>query len=157
MTPSLVTSPTGKAKQFDGKITIYVGSAMTLTSQVKSRRWTTSSNNYCKYDDQNLQLFTSSLYMAALVANFAASEVCSKHGCKLTRKAASVFFLLGVLLNAVAPNIALLIVRPDPPRIRVVFANQAVPLFSRLTGKCSSCRSVCHRLAPFPYWYTMTD
>lgn len=31
-------------------------------------------DNYCKYDDQILQLFTSSLYIAALVASFFASK-----------------------------------------------------------------------------------
>ena len=30
-------------------------------------------SNYCKYDNQGLQLFTSSLYLAALVATFLAS------------------------------------------------------------------------------------
>ncbi|GAU14863.1 hypothetical protein TSUD_46560, partial [Trifolium subterraneum] len=30
-------------------------------------------SNYCKYDNQKLQLFTSSLYLAALVASMAAS------------------------------------------------------------------------------------
>lgn len=30
-------------------------------------------SNYCKYDNQNLQMFTSSLYLAGLVATFFAS------------------------------------------------------------------------------------
>lgn len=30
-------------------------------------------SHYCKYDDQGLQLFTSSLYLAGLVASFFAS------------------------------------------------------------------------------------
>lgn len=32
-------------------------------------------SNYCKYDNQSLQLFTSSLYLAALVATMFASSV----------------------------------------------------------------------------------
>ncbi|CAF2153919.1 unnamed protein product [Brassica rapa] len=39
---------------------------------------------YCKFDDQKLQLFTSSLYLAALVASFVASVVTRKYGRKVS-------------------------------------------------------------------------
>ncbi|KAJ4785869.1 Sugar transport protein 8 [Rhynchospora pubera] len=86
-------------------------------------------NNYCKFDNQFLQLFTSSLYLAALVASFAASKICSKYGRKITMQLASVLFLIGVLLNALAPNLALLIVGRILLGIGIGFANQAAPLF----------------------------
>ncbi|KAJ4778976.1 Sugar transport protein 8 [Rhynchospora pubera] len=86
-------------------------------------------NNYCKFDNQFLQLFTSSLYLAALVASFVASKICSKYGRKITMQLASVLFLIGVLLNALAPNLALLIVGRILLGIGVGFANQAAPLF----------------------------
>ncbi|KAF2556662.1 hypothetical protein F2Q68_00013011 [Brassica cretica] len=35
-------------------------------------------NNYCKFDDQLLQLFTSSLYLAGIFASFAASFLCRR-------------------------------------------------------------------------------
>ncbi|CAL9135478.1 unnamed protein product, partial [Musa textilis] len=79
---------------------------------------------YCKFDNQNLQLFTSSLYLAALVASFIASKVCTKHGRRLTMQAASVFFLVGVILNAAAVNIAMLIIGRILLGIGVGFANQ---------------------------------
>lgn len=66
-------------------------------------------NNYCKYDNQFLQLFTSSLYLAALVASFFASATCSKLGRRPTMQLASIFFLIGVGLAAGAVNIYMLI------------------------------------------------
>lgn len=57
-------------------------------------------DNYCKYDNEYLQLFTSSLYIAALLASFVASRVCSQCGRKRTLQIASIFFILGVALQA---------------------------------------------------------
>ncbi|CAA3028165.1 sugar transport 8-like [Olea europaea subsp. europaea] len=61
-----------------------------------------SENNYCKYDDQMLQLFTSSLYLAALVASFFASKACSILGRKPTIMMASLFFIAGAAFSAFA-------------------------------------------------------
>lgn len=86
-------------------------------------------NNYCKYDNQGLQLFTSSLYLAALVFSFVASKCCTKYGRRLTMQAASIFFLAGVVLDAAARNLAMLIIGRILLGMGVGFANQAVPLF----------------------------
>ncbi|OMP06397.1 Sugar/inositol transporter [Corchorus olitorius] len=86
-------------------------------------------NNYCKYDNQYLQLFTSSLYLAALVASFIASMVCSKTGRKPTMQIASLFFLLGVFLTAGGTNIEMVIIGRILHGCGVGFGNQAVPLF----------------------------
>ncbi|URD82840.1 Sugar transport protein [Musa troglodytarum] len=96
---------------------------------VYERKHKAKEDNYCKYDNQGLQLFTSSLYLAALVSSFVASKVCTKHGRRLTMQAASVFFLIGVVLNAAARNIAMLIIGRILLGVGVGFANQAVPLF----------------------------
>ncbi|RWW39556.1 hypothetical protein BHE74_00055108 [Ensete ventricosum] len=93
------------------------------------RKHKSKEDNYCKYDNQRLQLFTSSLYLAALVSSFVASKLCTNHGRRLTMQAASVFFLAGVVLNAGARNIAMLIVGRILLGVGVGFANQAVPLF----------------------------
>ncbi|XP_054805403.1 sugar transport protein 13-like, partial [Prosopis cineraria] len=45
---------------------------------------TGQNSNYCKYDNQYLQLFTSSLYLAALVATMFAGSINRKVGRKLT-------------------------------------------------------------------------
>ncbi|KAL9237619.1 hypothetical protein vseg_012146 [Gypsophila vaccaria] len=84
---------------------------------------------YCQYDNQGLQLFTSSLYLAALVATFFASHTTRQLGRRLTMLIAGVFFLVGVALNATAQNLAMLIVGRILLGCGVGFANQAVPLF----------------------------
>ncbi|XP_019186465.1 PREDICTED: sugar transport protein 8-like [Ipomoea nil] len=66
-------------------------------------------NNYCKYDDQILQLFTSSLYIAALVASFGASKACNYLGRKPTISVASILFIIGALLSALAQHMWILI------------------------------------------------
>ncbi|KAB1210641.1 Sugar transport protein 8 [Morella rubra] len=86
-------------------------------------------NNYCKYDNQYLQLFTSSLYLAAIVASFFASMASKKYGRKPTIQAASIFFVVGAILNTAARNLGMLIAGRLFLGAGVGFGNQAVPLF----------------------------
>ncbi|RZC93319.1 hypothetical protein C5167_026076 [Papaver somniferum] len=86
-------------------------------------------NNYCKFNDQRVQLFTSSLYLAALIATFFASKVCSKFGRKRTMLVASCFMLAGVILNAAASNLVMLIIGRILLGCGVGFGNESVPLF----------------------------
>ncbi|KAK3190019.1 hypothetical protein Dsin_029580 [Dipteronia sinensis] len=86
-------------------------------------------DNYCKYDNQFLQLFTSSLYLAALVSSFAASKVCTKFGRKPSILVASTFFLAGAALSAAAQNIWMIIIARILLGFGVGFGNEAVPLF----------------------------
>ncbi|GJN09922.1 hypothetical protein PR202_ga27976 [Eleusine coracana subsp. coracana] len=96
---------------------------------VYARKHRAMENNYCKFDDQRLQLFTSSLYLAALAASFVASRVCTRFGRKRTMQAASVFFLGGSALCACAVNLPMLIVGRVCLGAGVGFGNQAAPLF----------------------------
>ncbi|CAA6659155.1 unnamed protein product [Spirodela intermedia] len=153
----VMSSAAGAAVEFEAKITFYViicgivaasgglmfgydiGISGGVTSmddflekffpEVYVRKHRAKEDNYCKYDNHTLQLFTSSLYLAALVSSFFASRMCTKLGRKPTMQAASLFFLVGVLLNAFAVNIEMLIVGRILLGIGVGFANQAVPLF----------------------------
>lgn len=86
-------------------------------------------NNYCKYDNQYLQMFTSSLYLSAIVFSFFASIVCKKYGRKPAMQAASLFFLVGVALTAGGQNLIMLIIGRICLGAGVGFGNQAVPLF----------------------------
>ncbi|KAG5587798.1 hypothetical protein H5410_048232 [Solanum commersonii] len=86
-------------------------------------------SNYCKYDNQGLQLFTSSVYLAGLTATFFASYTTRKLGRRLTMLIAGCFFTIGVVLNAAAQNLAMLIIGRILLGCGVGFANQAVPLF----------------------------
>ncbi|CAJ2649013.1 unnamed protein product [Trifolium pratense] len=86
-------------------------------------------SNYCKYDNQGLQLFTSSLYLAGLTATFFASYTTRVLGRRLTMLIAGFFFIAGVIFNAAAQNLAMLIVGRILLGCGVGFANQAVPVF----------------------------
>ncbi|OVA12579.1 Sugar/inositol transporter [Macleaya cordata] len=97
--------------------------------RVYARKQRAKEDNYCKFDDQFVQLFTSSLYLAALVSSFAASKVCSKTGRKNTIISASLFYLGGVALTAGAINLFMLIIGRIVLGIGVGFGNEAVPLF----------------------------
>lgn len=66
--------------------------------------------DYCKYDDQVLTLFTSSLYFSALVMTFFASFLTRKKGRKASIIVGALSFLAGAILNAAAKNIAMLII-----------------------------------------------
>ncbi|KAJ3681190.1 hypothetical protein LUZ60_015679 [Juncus effusus] len=155
--PAVMMSNAGSGKEFEGRITFYViicviiaafgglmfgydiGISGGVTSMddflekffpdVYIKKHEVKENNYCKYNNQYLQLFTSSLYLAALLASFVASRICSKQGRKFTMLLASLFFLAGVILNAAAMNIEMLIIGRILLGIGVGFANQAVPLF----------------------------
>lgn len=81
-------------------------------------------SNYCKYDNQGLQLFTSSLYLAALTATFAASHTTRTLGRKVTMLIAGLFFIVGTVFNAAAMNLVMLIIGRILLGCGVGFANQ---------------------------------
>ncbi|KAK7822235.1 sugar transport protein 1 [Quercus suber] len=88
-----------------------------------------STNQYCKFDSVTLTMFTSSLYLAALLASFGASWVTKKLGRKISMLTGGLVFLAGAIINAAAQNIAMLIIGRILLGIGVGFANQAVPLY----------------------------
>lgn len=81
-------------------------------------------SHYCKYDNQGLQAFTSSLYLAALVASIVASVTTRVLGRKITMLIGGLSFLLGASLNAAAQDLAMLIVGRLFLGFGVGFANQ---------------------------------
>uniref|UniRef100_M8B1H6 Sugar transport protein 1 n=1 Tax=Aegilops tauschii TaxID=37682 RepID=M8B1H6_AEGTA len=88
-----------------------------------------SANQYCKYDNQLLQTFTSSLYLAALVSSFFAATVTRVVGRKWSMFTGGLTFLIGAALNGAAENIAMLIVGRILLGVGVGFANQSVPVY----------------------------
>ncbi|XP_030470499.1 sugar transport protein 8-like [Syzygium oleosum] len=172
----VVTNHGGDVPDFEGKITIYViicvfiaafgglmfgydiGISGGVTSMddflkkffmnVYEKKKHVHENNYCKYNDALLQLFTSSLYIAALLASFVASRLCTKMGRKPTMQIASIFFMVGVGLQAGGINIVMIVCGRIMLGIGVGFANQAVPLFlSELApAKMRGALNICFQL-----------
>uniref|UniRef100_A0A0E0FHR2 Major facilitator superfamily (MFS) profile domain-containing protein n=1 Tax=Oryza nivara TaxID=4536 RepID=A0A0E0FHR2_ORYNI len=86
-------------------------------------------NQYCKFDSELLTLFTSSLYLAALIASLFASVITRKFGRRITMLGGGVIFLVGAILNGAAADVAMLIIGRILLGIGVGFSNQAVPLY----------------------------
>ncbi|XP_066309027.1 LOW QUALITY PROTEIN: sugar transport protein MST8-like [Miscanthus floridulus] len=86
-------------------------------------------NQYCKFDSVLLTLFTSSLYLAALVASLFAGYITSRCGRRVSMLGGGAIFLVGAVLNGLAQNVAMLIIGRIFLGIGVGFSNQSVPLY----------------------------
>ncbi|CAL5400471.1 unnamed protein product [Camellia sinensis] len=86
-------------------------------------------NNYCKYNNQGLAAFTSSLYLAGLVASLVASPVTRKYGRRGSIICGGLSFIIGATLDASAVNLAMLILGRIMLGVGIGFGNQAVPLY----------------------------
>ncbi|GAY62574.1 hypothetical protein CUMW_218890 [Citrus unshiu] len=89
----------------------------------------TKISNYCKFDSQLLTSFTSSLYVAGLVASFVASSVTRAFGRKPSVLMGGAAFLAGSALGGAAVNVYMLIFGRLLLGVGVGFANQSVPLY----------------------------
>ncbi|MCO5550368.1 hypothetical protein L7F22_003852 [Adiantum nelumboides] len=86
-------------------------------------------DNYCRYNNQVFQLFSSSLYLAALIATFFASVVSKKLGRRVTMLCAGMFFIVGTVIGTAAQNLAMIIIGRALLGCGLGFANQAVPVY----------------------------
>ena len=86
-------------------------------------------NMYCKFDSQVLTAFTSSLYLAGLIASFLASATTRVFGRKVSMLFGGATFLVGSAINGAALNVAMLIIGRIFLGVGVGFANQVtIPL-----------------------------
>lgn len=83
-----------------------------------------STNQYCQYDSQTLTMFTSSLYLAALLASLVASTVTRKLGRRLSMLFGGLLFFAGALINGFAKAVWMLIVGRLLLGFGIGFANQ---------------------------------
>ncbi|ERN10368.1 hypothetical protein AMTRI_Chr12g270950 [Amborella trichopoda] len=95
----------------------------------RKKKFQSKNNNYCKYDNQGLSTFTSSLYMAGLVASIGVSPITRKYGRKVSIVCGGISFFIGATLNAAAINLAMLFLGRIMLGVGIGFGNQAVPLY----------------------------
>lgn len=88
-----------------------------------------STSPYCTFDDQLLQLFTSSLYLAGMVISVPAAWMSKRLGRKLTMLIASLWFLLGSGLCGGAVDTAMLIVGRICLGFGIGTGNSVVPVY----------------------------
>ncbi|OEL28151.1 Sugar transport protein 5 [Dichanthelium oligosanthes] len=84
---------------------------------------------YCKYDNQWLTLFTSSLYIAATLSSLVASRVTMMVGRQGILLIGGALFLAGSIFNAAAVNIAMLIIGRMLLGFGLGFTIQAAPVY----------------------------
>lgn len=105
----------------------------------KKRAEAASESAYCKYDDQKLQAFTSSLYISALVSTFFSSYTTRHYGRKFTMLIAGFAFCFGVIFTAAAQEIIMLIIGRVLLGWGVGFANQVIHLYLQASLFIVSC------------------
>ncbi|KAF9610571.1 hypothetical protein IFM89_023365 [Coptis chinensis] len=88
-----------------------------------------SANQYCKFDSVVLTLFTSSLYLAALISSLFASTITTRFGRKHSMLVGGLIFLIGAIINGAAGNVAMLIVGRILLGVGVGFVGQSVPIY----------------------------
>ncbi|XP_008793638.1 sugar transport protein MST6-like [Phoenix dactylifera] len=149
---------TGEGKEYPGKITVFVFMSCLVASSgglifgydigisggvtsmdsflskffpsvYRKQAEDSSTNQYCEFNSQLLTAFTSSLYLAALLASFFASTTTRVFGRKWSMLGGGLTFLVGAVLNGAAKDVAMLIIGRILLGIGVGFANQAVPLY----------------------------
>ncbi|XP_057500761.1 sugar transport protein 7-like [Actinidia eriantha] len=86
-------------------------------------------DNYCKYNNQGLAAFTSSLYLAGLVSSLVASPITRKYGRRGSILCGGMSFIVGATLDASAVNLTMLILGRIMLGVGIGFGNQAVPLY----------------------------
>ncbi|KAI6674107.1 hypothetical protein NL676_002013 [Syzygium grande] len=91
----------GVPKDYPGKVTAYV--LITCIAAAMG-------GSDIRFDSFTLTMFTSSLYLAALVTLFSASKVTRSLGRSWSMVLGGTIFLCGAIVNAAAQNIAMLIV-----------------------------------------------
>ncbi|CAN1149695.1 Sugar carrier protein C [Linum perenne] len=84
---------------------------------------------YCQYDSQTLTMFTSSLYLAALLSSIVASTVTRMFGRKLSMLFGGILFFAGAIINGFAQSVWMLILGRILLGFGIGFANQSVPLY----------------------------
>ncbi|KAL3694765.1 hypothetical protein R1sor_008416 [Riccia sorocarpa] len=86
-------------------------------------------NNYCRYDSQTLQLFTSSLQLAGFFTSLVAGYTTRKFGRRMAIIWGGLAYLLGAILNGAAVSLTMLIIGRVFLGIGVGLTMQAAPVY----------------------------
>lgn len=92
-------------------------------------------SNYCRFDSELLTVFTSSLYVAGLVATLFASTVTTRYGRRASILIGGSVFIAGSAFGGAAVNVYMLLVNRILLGIGLGFTNQ-VPLLPSYLHVC---------------------
>ncbi|KAF8731886.1 hypothetical protein HU200_015830 [Digitaria exilis] len=94
----------------------------------------TNRSIYCKYDNQWLTTFTSSLFIASALSSIVASHVTRKVGRQAIMLFGSALFLAGAVINAAAVNLTMIIVGRMLLGFGIGFTFQSAPVYHSETA-----------------------
>jgi len=114
---------------FAGGVTSMNEFLLKFFHSVYEQKHSAQESDYCKYDSQILQFFSSSLYIAGLLTGFASSWLATKYGRNRSMLFGGISFLIGGLLNGFAQNIAMLIIGRLLLGVGVGFSTQVTYAF----------------------------
>jgi len=121
-------------RQFTGGVTTMPSFLETFFPSVaKQAAEAKNTNMYCMYDSHALTLFTSSLYIAGLVASPVASRLIATTGRKKVMLLGGCIFFAGAALNGLAANVLMLILGRLMLGFGVGFNNQVGYIFPILS------------------------
>jgi MFS transporter, SP family, sugar:H+ symporter len=83
-------------------------------------------SNYCRFDSELLTVFTSSLYIAGLVATLFASSVTRRFGRRASILIGGTVFIAGSVFGGAAVNVYMLLINRILLGIGLGFTNQVV-------------------------------
>lgn len=86
-------------------------------------------NMYCKFNNQMLTAYTSTLYISGVVASFFASSATRIYGHKTSMLVAGFCYFVGSLINGLALNVPMLFLSRLFLGFGTGFASQAIPLY----------------------------
>ncbi|AES91728.2 sugar transport protein 7 isoform X1 [Medicago truncatula] len=86
-------------------------------------------NNYCKYNNQGISAFTSTLYISGFIASIVAAPITRRYGRRTSIIIGGINFLVGSALNAAAVDLEMLIIGRVLQGVGIGFGNQAIPLY----------------------------
>ncbi|KAK3157139.1 hypothetical protein QOZ80_2AG0116700 [Eleusine coracana subsp. coracana] len=86
-------------------------------------------SNYCQFNSELLTLFTSSLYIAGLVASLAASSVTRRYGRRASMLIGGAVFIVGSVFGGAAINVPMLLLNRILLGVGLGFTNQSIPLY----------------------------
>jgi MFS transporter, SP family, sugar:H+ symporter len=81
-------------------------------------------SNYCRFNSELLTMFTSSLYIAGLIASLAASPVTRRYGRRASMLIGGTVFIIGSIFGGAAVNVPMLLLNRTLLGIGLGFTNQ---------------------------------
>nr|CAB3500151.1 unnamed protein product [Digitaria exilis] len=97
--------------------------------EVYRQKQDTKVSHYCQFNSELLTMFTSSLYIAGLVATLVAASITRRYGRRMSMIIGGTVFVAGSVFGGTAVNVPMLLLNRILLGIGLGFTNQSIPLY----------------------------